>query len=292
MGPIYLIVETFLSGLSALSLVLLTISSILFGVFVIIGKNPIVSVLFLIGLFVSIALYLIFIGVNFIGIAYLLVYVGAVSILFLFILMLINIRISELLSDSKNSILLVLLIGLFFTGTIIDIIPIQLISKYFDIIENTIFFTSLYYWESNIVWLGNILSIGSILYTSYSIWLVLASIILLLAMVGAIVITIKDKDLYSSIISKEYNLTTLNSKVIPTIDLNIGLDPNQNLLDAPRSLNKDLINHAFKDPSQNLMDAPRSFNPDLINSAFKNPIKSTPSNESIQSSLDCIKNMQ
>ena len=111
-------------------------------------------------------------------------------------------------------------------------------------------------------------------------------------MVGAIVITIKDKDLYSSIISKEYNLTTLNSKVIPTIDLNIGLDPNQNLLDAPRSFNKDLINHAFKDPSQNLMDAPRSFNPDLINNAFKNPIKSTPSNESIQSSLDCIKNIQ
>ena len=43
-------------------------------------------------------------GFNFIGLAYLLVYVGAVSILFLFILMLINVRISELLSETNNGI--------------------------------------------------------------------------------------------------------------------------------------------------------------------------------------------
>ena len=55
------------------------------------------SVLFLIGLFSTISAYLILAGVNFIGISYVLVYVGAVSILFVFILMLINIRISELL---------------------------------------------------------------------------------------------------------------------------------------------------------------------------------------------------
>ena len=45
-------------------------------------RNPIVSVLFLIGLFLSISCYLIIIGINFIGLSYLLVYVGAVSILF------------------------------------------------------------------------------------------------------------------------------------------------------------------------------------------------------------------
>jgi NADH-ubiquinone oxidoreductase chain 6 len=75
---------------------------IFFGIYTIISKNPIVSVLFLIGLFVAIACYLIFIGIDFIGISYLLVYVGAVSILFLFILMLINIRVSELLSENNN----------------------------------------------------------------------------------------------------------------------------------------------------------------------------------------------
>jgi nicotine oxidoreductase len=64
----------------------------------------IVSALFLIGLFLSISCYLIILGLNFIGLSYLLVYVGAVSILFLFILMLINIRIGELLTDTSNSI--------------------------------------------------------------------------------------------------------------------------------------------------------------------------------------------
>ena len=61
--------------------------SVIMGIYVIISKNPIVSVLFLIGLFLSISGYLILTGLNFIGLAYLLVYIGAVSILFLFILM-------------------------------------------------------------------------------------------------------------------------------------------------------------------------------------------------------------
>jgi NADH-ubiquinone oxidoreductase chain 6 len=57
----------------------------------------------LISLFGTISLYLIIIGLNFIGFSYLIVYIGAISILFLFILMLINIRKSELLSNNINS---------------------------------------------------------------------------------------------------------------------------------------------------------------------------------------------
>src|SRR5438045_3332304 len=79
------------------------------GIFIIITKNPIISVLYLILLFSSVSCYLIFIGIKFIGISYLLVYVGAVSILFLFILMLINIRVSELISDTNNNLPLALI---------------------------------------------------------------------------------------------------------------------------------------------------------------------------------------
>jgi NADH-ubiquinone oxidoreductase chain 6 len=62
------------------------------------------------------ASYLMMLGMNFIGLSYILVYVGAVSILFLFILMLINIRISELSSNTSNSIILgLLVIYIFFT---------------------------------------------------------------------------------------------------------------------------------------------------------------------------------
>jgi NADH-ubiquinone oxidoreductase chain 6 len=49
-------------------------------------------------------------------------------------------------------------------------------------------------WDGNLVDNTDIISIGNIMYTSYSIWLLITSIILLLAMVGAIVITIKQKN--------------------------------------------------------------------------------------------------
>jgi NADH-ubiquinone oxidoreductase chain 6 len=49
-------------------------------------------------------------------------------------------------------------------------------------------------WDGNLAETSHITTIGNIMYTTYSIWLILASIILLLAMVGAIVITIKQKN--------------------------------------------------------------------------------------------------
>jgi NADH-ubiquinone oxidoreductase chain 6 len=99
---LYLISDIKTNGFLIEILDILSLICILFGIYTIISKNPVVSVLFLIGLFSTISCYLILIGLSFIGISYLLVYVGAISILFIFILMLINIRISELLSDTNN----------------------------------------------------------------------------------------------------------------------------------------------------------------------------------------------
>jgi NADH-ubiquinone oxidoreductase chain 6 len=100
--------------------------SILLGILTIVNRNPIVSVLFLIGLFVNVAGLLILVGYNFIGLAYILVYVGAVSILFLFILMLINIRISELLNETNNDIPLAVLTVLLFFYIIGQVLPTNL----------------------------------------------------------------------------------------------------------------------------------------------------------------------
>lgn len=114
--------ETFSSGFRPEALFVFSLTSILSAILVIVSKNPIVSVLFLIGLFLSIACYLLILGINFIGISYLLVYVGAVSILFLFILMLINVRVSELISDTSSAIPLALIIALSFSFSLYDII--------------------------------------------------------------------------------------------------------------------------------------------------------------------------
>lgn len=224
MNSLYILNETFTNGYRSEILDIISLAAILCGILVIISKNPVVSVLFLIGLFLSIASYLMILGLNFIGLSYLLVYVGAVSILFLFILMLINVRISELLSNTSNSIPLAIFITIAFNYPLYQILPYSVASfnsytvdlnntlndiwynnysdslnKFFklngaELDNGQISFVTSKIWDSNLAEASHISSIGNIMYTSYSIWLILTSIILLLAMVGAIVITIKQKN--------------------------------------------------------------------------------------------------
>ena len=78
MNNLFIINETFSNGYYVEILDLISFLAILCGIFVIISKNPIVSVLFLIGLFSAISSYLIILGLSFIGLSYLVVYIGAV----------------------------------------------------------------------------------------------------------------------------------------------------------------------------------------------------------------------
>jgi len=213
---LYLISDIKTNGFLVEILDILSLICILFGIYTIISKNPVVSVLFLIGVFSTISCYLILIGLSFIGISYLLVYVGAISILFIFILMLINIRISELLSDTNNYLPLAMLsvipfvyilgqnisfnsiqfgfINYFynsFSEKLYNIKQVQ--SQYFYNIfdyKQQIIYASANNWDAVLTDVTNITSIGNIMYSAYSIWLLMVSIILLLAMIGSIVITI------------------------------------------------------------------------------------------------------
>ena len=203
------------NGYSVDIFTLISIFAVFCAISVIVSKNPIVSVLFLIGLFGSISSYLIIIGLTFIGLSYLIVYIGAVSILFLFILMLLNIRISELDSNPIDSISLGIIVIMLVNSIFYNVLPyttkITNIGYYFtyeiyNIILRSINHVSsstqstqqeiVYYvtgtsWDGNLVEFSHITSIGNIMYTNYNIWLIMSSFILLLAMVGAIVITIK-----------------------------------------------------------------------------------------------------
>lgn len=123
MNNLFLIKETFTNGYLANILNLISLFAVLCGVLVIVNKNPVVSVLFLIGLFGNISVYLILIGLGFMGLAYLVVYIGAISILFLFILMLINIRISELQSNTLKIIPLAIAITIFLSSTLFKMVP-------------------------------------------------------------------------------------------------------------------------------------------------------------------------
>ena len=194
----FIVTECTFTGYNPISLDIDYLIAILLGILVIITKNPVISVLFLIGLFLTISCYLILIGLNFIGLAYLLVYIGAVSILFLFIVMLINVRVSELSMDSINSIPLGILIGVSFNYLVNHVLPYMVLAfnnilYHFKIIARLANVTSVS-WEGYLAETSHITTLGNVLYGNYSIWLIITSIILLLAMVGAIVITLKEKN--------------------------------------------------------------------------------------------------
>ncbi len=216
MNNLFTLYETYTNGYKTEILDIISLFAILCGILVIVSKNPIVSVLFLIGLFANISCYLIMLGLSFIGLSYLIVYIGAVSILFLFILMLINIRISELQSDTSNSIPLALTIAISFNYPIFQLLPydIAILNNNFNLnnilyyisfnqeikkanvnkFNEDIYFVTSKMWDGNLIENSHITSIGNIMYTNYNMWLILASLILLLAMIGAIVITIKQKN--------------------------------------------------------------------------------------------------
>lgn len=213
--------EVFSNGYLTGSLDIISLMALLCGIAIIINKNPIISIIFLIGLFASISVYLILLGLTFIGLSYLIVYIGAVSILFLFILMLINIRTSELQSNNKNSIPLGLFITLLTNFTLFQLLPyymailnnysnklntiiyylpwnkytdvVNYINKNININNANVMFVSSSSWDGNMAETSHISAIGNILYTSYNMWIFMASFILLLAMVGAIIITIKSE---------------------------------------------------------------------------------------------------
>lgn len=214
---LYLLNEFHTNGYTDNILEVLSVLAIISGICVIISKNPIVSVLHLITLFAYVSFYLNIIGLNFIGLSYLIVYIGAVSILFLFILMLINIRTSELQSNTSNSIPLTIIIGIIISYFLFQMLPYDIIvssslndsnlnENFYTIqvigaqdnninnintYKNDLFFITSKIWDGNLAECNHITAIGNIMYTNYNIWLIIASFILLLAMVGAIVITIK-----------------------------------------------------------------------------------------------------
>lgn len=107
----------------------LAIGAIFSGILVITSKNPVISVLFLISVFVNVAGYLILLGVGFIGISYLIVYVGAIAILFLFVVMMLNLQIAELSSigsEYTQNIPLGTIIRSLFIFELLSLLPVSI----------------------------------------------------------------------------------------------------------------------------------------------------------------------
>ena len=191
---------------------ILAFGTLLSSVLVITSKNPVIAVIFLISVFVNAAGYLILLGIGFIGISYIIVYIGAIAVLFLFVIMMINIKLTDILetgSQYTKNIPLALSVGSLFLYEIFTIMPfsfnnVSIISILLDFLTNL----NGILLKPEIINLSSvnttynpaiadtaftnflqIQGIGQGLYTYGAIWLILCSVILLLAMVAPIFIS-------------------------------------------------------------------------------------------------------
>lgn len=172
------------------------------AIMIIINKNPIHSILFLVLVFVATTGLLIILGVEFIAMLFLVVYVGAITVLFLFVIMMLNVKIIELNERFIKYLPIGLFIALIFIIEILLLINNNLNieqSNLFSVYSNNItnIILNNYFLECNnyfeITSLTNIEQIANILYTKFVYLFILAGMILLIAMLGAIILTLNQK---------------------------------------------------------------------------------------------------
>ena len=158
------------------------LSTIVGGFFTVVSRNPVHSVLWLILAFLSSAGLFVLLGAEFIAMLLVIVYVGAVAVLFLFVVMMLDVDFAELKAEMAKYLPLALLIGV--------IILAQLLFA-FGV------------WETSTNAAGvaqaptqggqNTAELGMILYDQYILVFQLAGLVLLVAMIGAIVLTLRHR---------------------------------------------------------------------------------------------------
>ena len=193
---------------------ILSFGTLLSGVLVITSKNPVIAVIFLISVFINAAGYLILSGIGFIGISYIIVYIGAIAVLFLFVIMMINIKLTDILetgSQYTKNLPLALAIGSLFIYEFFTIIPFSfnnvsglsallnlltslnglMLSTDISSLSEVHTASNPIIADTNFTNFLQIEAIGQGLYTFGAIWLIITSVILLLAMIAPIFISRK-----------------------------------------------------------------------------------------------------
>ena len=178
------------------------------SIMVISARNPVHSVLFLILAFFNAAGLLILMEMEFLSLIFIVVYVGAIAVLFLFVVMMLNVKISEVEDEVLQYLPVGGKIGLIFLFLIFFIIEGDFVS--FNGQANSIYLD----WFQQVDVVSNIETLGQVLYTDYLVYFLLAGVILLVAMVGAIVLTMSTRtslrrQLIFQQVSRDFDNSTL-----------------------------------------------------------------------------------
>ena len=155
------------------------------AVMVVTARNPVHSVLFLILAFVNAAGLFVLLGAEFLAMILIVVYVGAVAVLFLFVVMMLDVDFAELRQGFLNYLPVGALVGAVLLAELLVVVGAWVIGP--DVAKAI---TSPIPTPSDI---NNTQALGLVLYTRYVYFFQAAGLILLVAMVGAIVLTLQHK---------------------------------------------------------------------------------------------------
>ena len=159
-------------------------ATLIAGLAVILARNPVHSVLFLITAFFSAAGLFVLLGAEFLAMLLIVVYVGAVAVLFLFVVMMLDIDFAAL----KSGFVRFLPIG----GLVAGVLATEMVLIAFSVAQNGAAAGSKVP-NANGDAPNNIEAIGRVLYTDYAYFFQAAGMVLLVAMIGAIVLTLRHK---------------------------------------------------------------------------------------------------
>jgi NADH-quinone oxidoreductase subunit J len=155
------------------------------GVLVVSSRNPVHSVLFLIVAFFNAAGLFVLIGAEFLAMILVIVYVGAVAVLFLFVVMMLDIDFVQLRSGFVRYLPIGALVGFILLAELVLVIGSRVVAPG---VPNAAAVSAV-----GGVSLSNTRALGDILYTRYLFAFQAAGLILLVAMIGAIVLTLRHR---------------------------------------------------------------------------------------------------
>jgi NADH-quinone oxidoreductase subunit J len=161
---------------------ILTLFFLLGNICVLTSQNPVHSVLFLILTFVNAATILFVFNIEFLGLIFIIIYVGAIAVLFLFVVMMLNVKINSV--SKKTTVFYLSILSIFFIYVLSYINTKVFNTEKINILESF----ELYFDK-----LTNIDLLGQSLYNNYLICFIIAGLILLIAMIGAISLTLHYK---------------------------------------------------------------------------------------------------
>jgi len=165
------------------------------------------SVFWLILAFLNAAFLLLLLGLEFLPILFCIVYGGAIGIMFLFVVMLLNIKLVEINENATRYLPIGMIIGFIFLYQIYFALSVGTYEASWEMV----YFTGLV--ESS-----NIEQLGAVLYTDYFIYFLVSSLVLLVSMIGGIVLClyheegIKRQDLFGQV-ATEFDKTVVNYNV-------------------------------------------------------------------------------